>query len=146
MINKSILKEIGYKDCTILLEDYEVDYIYEIICKHNTLNKKAIEAALLEFVVNSDKRYFKVKDIRKISSIIFEEIGRSYDSDTITGNLSKQRNLADMGIFYDEGIYLDDDIINFNIDGEKSMRKVSNEDESNIISHNLIKLAINNKK
>jgi len=146
MINKSILKEIGYKDCTIFLEDYEVDYIYEIICKHEIVNKKSIESALLEFIINSDKRYFRLKDVRNISSIIFEAIGRSYDSDTITGNLSKQRNLADMGIFYDEGIYIDDDIINFNINGEKSMRKVSNEDESNIISHNLIKLAINNKK
>tara|TARA_Y100001970_G_C14070652_1_gene769234 strand:- start:48 stop:488 length:441 start_codon:yes stop_codon:yes gene_type:complete len=146
MISSELFKAISYNNCTIMLEDYEADYIHELLCKEKFLNENTLSKALLEFSVNSDKRYFKVHHIKEISKNIFEAIGRSYDSDTLTGNLSKQRNLADMGIFYDGGIYLDDDILNFNIDGEKHMRKVSNEDESNVIAHKLIKLAVNNKK
>lgn len=143
MISKKFFKEINYKNCTILLEDYEADYILELLTNKKSINKKSISESLLNFIVNCDKRYFKPSNINEISNNILEAIGRSYDSDTITGNLSKQKQLADRGIFFDNGIYLEDDVINFDIDGKKSMRKISNEDEANIVAHNLIKMTIN---
>ena len=143
MIDVNILKEIKYKNCTILLEDYEADYIYEILMNKEFLNLKSISESLLSFMINSDKRYFRISNIDEISKNIYEAIGRSYDHDTLTGNYSKQRQLADKGIFFDNGIYLEDEVINFDIDGKKSMRKISNEDEANIVAHNLVKQLIN---
>ena len=99
MISKKFFKEINYKNCTILLEDYEADYILELLTNKKSINKKSISESLLNFIVNCDKRYFKPSNINEISNNILEAIGRSYDSDTITGNLSKQKQLADRGIF-----------------------------------------------
>ncbi len=144
MIDKKLLKEISYNNCTILLEDYETDYIHELLSKEKYVNENSLSKVLLNFTENSDKRYFKTNHIKEISRSIFEAIGRSYDSDTLTGNFPKSRYLADEGVFVEDGIYLNDDIINVNVDGEEHMRIVSNPDENNVIAHKLIKLVVNN--
>ena len=152
-ITKSLFENLEYKNCSIKLDNVEIQYLLDLSSKiyetKNNLSQKDIEFALLSLCDRNEVRYFTEVHIKEIAKnlkkkFLNEELGRN--KHTIdTNGIPVETLLFKKGIDISNGIdaHTGKHTVKIKIDKTSKIKYFNSEAEADLYIKNLYKNFVN---